>query len=80
MFRTGPDVVREVTGQRTSSKELGGARVHARNASVMMTKPVSVGDKLPPSTDVPVITEIGERVRRAAHHRGDAAAHRSSAA
>jgi acetyl-CoA carboxylase carboxyltransferase component len=31
MFLTGPDVVREVTGQRTSTKELGGTRVHARN-------------------------------------------------
>ena len=31
MFLTGPGVVREVTGQETSMKELGGTRVHARN-------------------------------------------------
>ncbi|MEA2137958.1 MAG: hypothetical protein QOG56_1108 [Solirubrobacteraceae bacterium] len=31
MFLTGPAVVREVTGQQTSTADLGGTRVHARN-------------------------------------------------
>jgi acetyl-CoA carboxylase carboxyltransferase component len=31
MFLTGPAVVREVTGQQTSTSDLGGTRVHSRN-------------------------------------------------
>ncbi len=31
MFLTGPAIVREVTGQQTSRRELGGTRVHGRN-------------------------------------------------
>ena len=31
MFLTGPAVVREVTGQQTSTRDLGGTRVHGRN-------------------------------------------------
>jgi acetyl-CoA carboxylase carboxyltransferase component len=31
MFLTGPAVVRDVTGQETSARELGGTRVHERN-------------------------------------------------
>ena len=31
MFLTGPAIVREVTGQQTSTRDLGGTQIHARN-------------------------------------------------
>jgi methylmalonyl-CoA decarboxylase subunit alpha len=42
MFLTGPAVVREVTGQATSSAELGGPRVHERNGVAQFVVPTDV--------------------------------------
>jgi acetyl-CoA carboxylase carboxyltransferase component len=42
MFLTGPGVVREVTGQETSMKELGGTQVHARNGVSQFAVPSDI--------------------------------------
>jgi acetyl-CoA carboxylase carboxyltransferase component len=42
MFLTGPGVLREVTGERTTAQELGGAGVHARNGVCHLVAPTDV--------------------------------------
>jgi acetyl-CoA carboxylase carboxyltransferase component len=42
MFLTGPGVVREVTGERTTARELGGPAVQARNGVCQLVAPTDV--------------------------------------
>jgi acetyl-CoA carboxylase carboxyltransferase component len=42
MFLTGPGVLREVTGERTTAQELGGPAVHARNGVCHLVAPTDV--------------------------------------
>jgi acetyl-CoA carboxylase carboxyltransferase component len=43
MFLTGPQVVREVTGEAVTAEELGGARVHESNGVCQFVAPTSAG-------------------------------------
>jgi len=42
MFLTGPAVVREVTGEEVSARQLGGPRVHSRNGVCHFTVPTDI--------------------------------------
>jgi acetyl-CoA carboxylase carboxyltransferase component len=42
MFLTGPEVVRQVTGEEISSEELGGTRVHERNGVCQLVAPTEM--------------------------------------